>query len=231
MLPYAMENEYLRGVYTAERASSLAGVPKRTVYFWARNGILVPSVSAERIMLWSWSDLVTLRAIYWLRHPSKKDDRAATSMRRVKGTIRAIEDASSRMGEAIASGAVTIHVDRSGKTYMHSHRGAELIGPNERRRLLGKEMLDPLAQFSIDSLLSGPDLRRPRPTLRIVPGKLTGEPHVAETRIETRVLEALFAKGFEEDQILGMYPDLSPAALFEAVDLERQLSHNLLKAA
>ncbi|MEX2227751.1 MAG: DUF433 domain-containing protein [Dehalococcoidia bacterium] len=226
-----MENELLRGVYTAERASSLAGVPKRTVYFWARHDILTPNVSAERIMLWSWSDLVALRAIYWLRHPIDPEDRSATSMRRVKGMIKAIETTSSRMGDALSKGEVTIYVDRAGKTYTHSGEGSELVTPTDRLRLLGREMLDPLEQFFVDSFVSGPDLRRPRATLRIVPGKLAGEPHVEDTRIETRVLDALSSKGYGDRQILEMYPDLSATSLTDAIDLEQQLKRNLLKVA
>ena len=43
-----------RGVYAAERASELAGVPKSTVYYWARTGLLSPSVSIQKLKLWSW---------------------------------------------------------------------------------------------------------------------------------------------------------------------------------
>lgn len=53
-----------RGAYTAERAAALSGVPKSTVHNWARQDILVPSVSAERVKLWSYGDLMALRTIY-----------------------------------------------------------------------------------------------------------------------------------------------------------------------
>lgn len=63
-----------RGVYTAERAAALSGVPKSTVHYWARRQILVPSVSAVRVKLWSYSDLMGLRTIYWLRQPKRASD-------------------------------------------------------------------------------------------------------------------------------------------------------------
>lgn len=53
-----------RGAYTAERAAALSGVPKSTIHYWARQDILVPSVSAERVKLWSYGDLMALRTIY-----------------------------------------------------------------------------------------------------------------------------------------------------------------------
>jgi len=39
------------GVYTAERAAALSGVPKSTIHYWAREGVLAPSVSAEKVKL------------------------------------------------------------------------------------------------------------------------------------------------------------------------------------
>jgi uncharacterized protein (DUF433 family) len=55
------------GAYTGDRAAALSGVPKSTIHWWARNDVLVPSVSATRVMLWSYADLMGLRVIYWLR--------------------------------------------------------------------------------------------------------------------------------------------------------------------
>jgi hypothetical protein len=53
--------------YTADRAAALAGVPQSTLHYWAREGILTPSVSSERVKLWSFADLMALRAVEWLR--------------------------------------------------------------------------------------------------------------------------------------------------------------------
>jgi len=55
------------GAYTAERAAALSGVPLAALRWWARDAILVPGVSAERTKLWSYTDLLALRVIYWLR--------------------------------------------------------------------------------------------------------------------------------------------------------------------
>ena len=56
-----------RGAYPADRAAALSGVPLSTVDYWARKEILVPSLSAEKVKLWSFSDLMGLRIIYGLR--------------------------------------------------------------------------------------------------------------------------------------------------------------------
>ena len=58
---------HLRGVYGGRRAAALAGMPYSTLHYWAREGVVVPSISPERVRLWSWSDLLKLRAVKWLR--------------------------------------------------------------------------------------------------------------------------------------------------------------------
>jgi uncharacterized protein (DUF433 family) len=91
-------------------------------------------------------------------------------------------------------------------------------------------MLDLIAPFSTRSA-RGPDLQRPREHLRIVPGKLSGSPHVAHTRLETQTVAALRLRGFEQDNVERLYPKIAPIGLAEAVDLERQLDRNLQAAA
>jgi uncharacterized protein (DUF433 family) len=91
---------------------------------------------------------------------------------------------------------------------------------------------DPGRQVAMPGMLNlvspyqdrGPDLLEPRPLLRIVPGKLHGEPHVVHTRIPTAVLFELFSEGYNTTQIQAMYPDISSEALQQAIDLEQTLS-------
>jgi hypothetical protein len=51
--------------------------------------------------------------------------------------------------------------------------------------------------------LKGPDLVRPKPELRIVPGKLSGSPHVAGTRVETTAIAALAKDGLDTERIIS----------------------------
>jgi uncharacterized protein (DUF433 family) len=91
-------------------------------------------------------------------------------------------------------------------------------------------MLDLLAPFASHEGLRGPDLSVPRPRLRIVPGKLGGSPHVVHTRLESQVLGALADSGLGQAKIYRLYPDVEPAAIEDALDLERQLARNLRAA-
>src|SRR5207245_660350 len=77
----------------------------------------------------------------------------------------------------------------------------------------------------------GPHLFEPRPTLRIIPGKLSGEPHVVDTRIPTKMLASLRTRGLEIEAIIDLYPRLTRQNVEEAIALEVQLERNLRAAA
>ena len=102
-------------------------------------------------------------------------------------------------------------------------------GPNRQRTLppADDELLDVLDAFAASEGTMGPDLRAPRPTLRIVPGKLGGSPHVAHTRLESQAVGALAKSGLPTTKIYRLYPEVDVAAIDDALDLERQLTRNL----
>jgi uncharacterized protein (DUF433 family) len=218
-----------RGAYTAERAAALSGVPKSTVHYWSNNDILVPSVSPQRIKLWSYGDLMALRTIYWLRQSKQDPDGREiprTAMKAVRRALREI--ASLELDLWNEDGAPRVAVDRSGNIVIGDERGAQRAGG---QRILDAEMLDLLAPFDSREGLRGPDLNAPRPQLRIVPGKLAGSPHIERTRIETQALAALERRGIENAKIYRLYPMVSTEAVDDAIDLERELSANLRIAA
>src|SRR5258708_22990677 len=69
-----------RGRYRADRAGQLSGIPERTVYHWAREGLLVPDYDQDRPKHWSYRDLVYLRLFAWL---TSKHHAPATASRHV----------------------------------------------------------------------------------------------------------------------------------------------------
>ena len=118
----------LRGAYSADRAAALSGVPRSTVHYWARKEILVPSVSAERIKLWSYSDLMALRTIAWLR-ATKKDphgrDVPATTMKSVRKALADLDELDLELWDR---GNPTVAVDRAGPR----HPGGRAIREHRR---------------------------------------------------------------------------------------------------
>lgn len=215
----------LRGVYPAERAAALSGVPKSTVYYWANNGIVVPSVSPTKERLWSYSDLLGLRAVYWLRQ--EKPDAARTTMR---GVRQALTDAA---GLGVPFAKLDLCVDRGGTILYRDPKDGNLRRPGGQ--VVMEEPLRHLnliVEYKVAGRL-GPNLRQPREHVVILPGKLSGEPHVEGTRVATAHIAALVTSGVPREVIQSSYPSLrgQPWAIEEAVSLEEQLASNLRQAA
>jgi len=211
------------GAYTAERASALSGVPRSTIHAWARTEVLVPSVSAERVKLWSYADLMALRIIYWLRQ--RKTDEAgseipATSMQAIRRALARLRALGAPLWRAEGT---SLWVDADGEVHVRGPAGFE----TRQGQLFLPGTLDLVAPFTTREGLRGPDLVRPRPALSIAPGKLSGSPHIAHTRLETRVLRALERDGLDIAAIQELYPCVAAPAIAEALDLERQLEGNL----
>jgi uncharacterized protein (DUF433 family) len=217
-----------RGAYPADRAAALSGVPLSTVHYWARRGILPPSVSARRVKLWSYPDLMGLRIIYWLRQTKTAPDGAEvprTTMPAVKRALEQLAELDLRLwSEDMGPG---VRVDRGGNLVVLSAPDAE--GPHRQRALPAgsEDLLSVLDAFEGREGTRGPDLHSPRPSLRIVPGKLGGSPHVAHTRLESQAVGALAESGLPTTKIYRLYPQIDEAALDDALDLERQLARNL----
>ena len=70
----------------------------------------------------------------------------------------------------------------------------------------------------------GPDLLRPRPRLRIIPGKMSGEPHLAGSRITTQVAAALYEHIPDVGRIADLYADMDTGIFEQAIEFERSLA-------
>lgn len=206
------------GCYEAHRAAELAGVPKSTVYDWARKGVIVPSISETRIKLWSYADLMALRITYWLRKP--KGDVRATPMRQVRSALDQLEGMDLRIWDPDTATSPVL-VDRRGVLHLRQSDGS--IADLDGRVPIDESWLDPLQPFG-EAGLRGPDLIRPRPHLRIVPGKVSGEPHLLGSRLTTLTVSALSRRGFPLARIIEMYPHEDQEGIREAIDLEQEIT-------
>ncbi len=222
-----------RGAYPADRAAALSGVPLSTVHYWAREGILEPSISARRVKLWSYADLMGLRIISWLRQPKSAPggaDVPRTTMQAVKRALSQLLELDLDLWSEETGPSVT--VDRGGQILVLSKPDAEA---RDRQRVLTDEdhpeFLSVIDPFSAIEGSRGPDLHSPRPQLRIVPGKLGGSPHVLHTRLESQAVGALATAGLVTASIYELYPDVARSAIDDALDLEGQLAKNLHRVA
>jgi uncharacterized protein (DUF433 family)/DNA-binding transcriptional MerR regulator len=200
-----------RGVYDSTRAAALAGVPKSTLNYWARTEFVRPSASISSPRLWSWGDLLVLRAVEWIRRGSP--DFRRVPLPRIREALAFFENEHLPLHEfprlALVSSGGRLFVEQEGRTV-------------EAARRQQSGMADVL--LLIRPFGKGPDLLSPRPHLRILPGKLSGEPHVVGTRIASQVIYALALAGYSTESIVELYPDLSGARVEEAVELEQSLA-------
>lgn len=196
------------GYYDASRAAALAGMPKSTIYDWSRSGLVVPSGSPTREMLWSYADLLKLRLVRWLR--TEKPEVARTRMAEVREALDQLgEDLWEDSGDAPDT---SIRVTRSGQIVVMDDPLATLDGQ--------------LLVDSVDLFAPGDgviDLRRPRPKLRIHPGRISGEPHLLDSRLTTRAIAGLLGRGFTQEMVEELYPMDDPEGIAQAVDLELSL--------
>lgn len=211
------------GAYNAERASALSGVPRSTIHYWARTEVLAPSVSASRVKLWSYADLMGLRIIYWLRR--RKTDVAgaeipATSMKGIRRALKRLHQVDEPLWHPDQA---SIWVDGDGTLYVRGPVGAETA----HGQLTLPDAINLVAPFATVEGLRGPDLAKPRPEIRIAPGRLSGSSHVVDTRLETRAIRALERDGFGVEAICTLYPFVTTEQVMDAIDLERQLEDNL----
>jgi uncharacterized protein (DUF433 family) len=215
------------GAYTADRAAALSGVPKSTLYSWARSDILVPSVSPTKVRLWSHSDLLALRVIYWLRQKKTAETGVEIPSSSLPAVRRALRELGHLAIPLLRDDRPSVLVDTKGQIHIDATAHVTTVGG----QLVAPDTLDLIAPFTTLEGGTGPDLLRPRPQLRIVPGKLGGSPHVEHTRLETLALASLSADGLTTEQIRDLYPYVENAQILEALDLEAQLARNLTLVA
>lgn len=215
------------GCYEAHRAAALSGVPKSTVYYWARTAVVVPSVSPVREKLWSYADLMALRIVSWLRHPKEVSTETlpASPMTEVRRALARLERSGLDIWSPETVDPSPLLVDRAGKIHIRLDSGVvDLRG----QLVVSPDFLDLLGPFS-HAGIDGPDLVAPRPHVRIVPARVAGEPHLLGSRLTTLSISALAARGMPAVEIASLY-DLDGELVNEALDLERQLAMTSLVA-
>jgi len=214
----------ISGAYSADRAAALSGVPKSTLHYGARKEYLVPAVSAERVKLWSYADLLGLRVIYWLRQRKKVDGGVEIPPTRMSAVRQALSQLRKLDLTVFESGRPTVLVDRAGSVFLNVPSGP--VHSAEGQGVLD-DVIDLVAPFSSHEGGKGPDLSSPAEFIRILPRKLSGSPHIVDTRIETLALYALDRRGFSMDRISSLYPALERRAIDDALRIEHQLARNL----
>jgi uncharacterized protein (DUF433 family) len=218
------------GSYSASRAAALAGIPISTLYYWAKTDLVPPSISDRRIRRWSYADLLVLRLVDWLRRDKPREEDKDALPRASMAQIRSELWRAADLGERLLDTGFSVEVDQAGRLHFGSGEAKWIeLGGGLRQYEAGA--LDLIRPFEFHAGVVGPDLDRPGETLRMIPGKLSGEPHVEATRIQTQAIGALDARGLDPGSIVELYPDLGVRNVEAAIALERRLAENLHEAA
>jgi uncharacterized protein (DUF433 family)/DNA-binding transcriptional MerR regulator len=212
-----------RGRYVVRRASQLSGIPERTIYDWAREGVLTPDFAGGTPKQWSYRDLVYLRLLGWLRAKGMSRPAAAEHVASLR--------------QALCQPDVDITAVRTDGIIV-------LLDDEDVDRRTGQTVLKPLSDFldvfemldPIDELggqrLWGPSLVHPSPHTFISPWVMGGEPCAESTRIPTSTIYALVTdRGLGVVEIVQLYPGLEAVAVEDAVGLERRLRGGVRAAA
>jgi uncharacterized protein (DUF433 family) len=209
-----------RGRYRADRAGQLSGIPERTVYHWAREGLMVPDYDQDRPKHWSYRDLVYLRLFAWLRSKHHAPGIAFRHVKRIR----------TRLAEEPAD-PMMVRGDRS----------VVLLGDEHIDELSGQQLLesvlehlstfDLLVPVDIDELqvgqrgrLWGPNLVSPSDATHMSPWVMSGEPCIRGSRIPTSTVFALSSqRGLSPANIVDLYPGITADQVTDAVRLENRL--------
>jgi uncharacterized protein (DUF433 family)/DNA-binding transcriptional MerR regulator len=204
-----------RGAYDTRRAAALSGVPASTLNYWARTRFYEPSVApGPRDRLWSWNDLVALRLFDWLRRPKGAEEYGKTPTQKIREALDEIREMGFPQGEV--HWAITI--DAAGRIYVVTGAGGAVRATPGRQAAM-EGVLDLVKPYKD----AAPDLLEPRPLLRILPGKLHGEPHILRTRIPSEAVYGLHKEGYSLPEIAEMFPGASSEGFQQAIEFERGL--------
>lgn len=204
-----------RGWYSAERAGQLSGVPSRTLYDWAKNGILPPDYIHERPKGWSYRDLVFVRLLAWLRQRGMERSTAAHRVSHVRNVMAGVEE---QMADLRSDGSVVLLGDETLDRWTGQQVFEALVPFLESFNLL-----EPIAELGRGKLW-GPDLLAPSEQTAISPWAMGGEPVVRDTRVPTAGIYALHTnRGLDVSKIVALYPACVPEQVEDAIGLESRL--------
>lgn len=203
-----------RGRYVADRASQLSGVPRSTIYDWARERVLIPDFKNASPTLWSYRDLVFLRLLARMRQNGIDRPSAADAVKKLR-TMLAKPN----------SDVTTVKI--AGGLFLGSDRTDIISGQQAFEEALkltqSFDLLEPIEGVTIRPTW-GPDLVEPSDHTYISPHVMGGDPCVDESRVPSATIFALVEdRGLRATNIIKLYPQLSEDGVEDAFTLERRM--------
>lgn len=200
-------------------ASVLTGASPRQLAYWRKATasappLLVPAAKRSGRYLYSWSDVVALRSIVYLRQ-----EKSLHKIRRAVGTLRTLE-----AGEW--DHLARYHLVSTPTTIVVKTPAAQLLDLEHKPGTVLEEILmaDVLEPFETQEGTAVPAMRAPRPHLVIDPHLLGGYPVIAGSRVPFDLVAGLADEGAKPAEIVQMFPSVSKRAIPDAREFARQVA-------
>jgi uncharacterized protein (DUF433 family) len=193
--------------FPADLASVLSGATPHQLRSWRRTGLLIPEVSPGRPPLYSFRDVVALRAVVRLR--------GATSLQKIRAAFAALPefdltDHPSEYRFATDGKSVAVETE-DGFLDLVRNKGAVQL-------FTLAEIYEP---FTTKQGVEVVDFTRPREHLEVNARRMGGWPTASGTRVTYDVIaEAVDGETLTYDDVPRFYPGVTPIAARDAVDFD-----------
>lgn len=190
--------------YTAQLTAALSGASMRQLGYWRRTAAFTPEIRSDRPIFYSFRDIAALRAFVFLRQQtSLQSIRAAIASLRGLGELEHL----SRYKLVANGGTVIVRL------------GDDVV---DLVRLPGHGLVadfsEVLAEFTMATGATVPNLRRPRPHVTVDPAMRGGHPVIAGTRVPFELVAGLVEDGVAPEDVALFYPGVNAAAARDAAD-------------
>jgi uncharacterized protein (DUF433 family) len=199
------------GFYTGQEAARLAKVPRSTVGYWNKTGLIIPTHRRGRVMLYSFADLRDLVVCRLLKEQG-------ANVRVIRRALEHVQQGQHAERLTEANFGVT---EDGGLVY---EDGGPVRADRGGQRIFWVDLRKAYEQLGARGMRADVIELRPRDRVVIDPGIRGGAPVIRGTRIPTRLIEELVeADGLDVAEVMELYPSLTAEDVEEALDYERDL--------
>lgn len=198
--------------YRPQLASALSGTSVNQLSYWRQSKnekppVLVPEVSAARPILYSFRDVVALRALAFLR-----GQQSLQRIRQALGNLRNIGEVEHLSSYTLVSAGDSIVLRRN-------EDAVDLV--RQPGQMVLAPLVDIIAPFMNQAGKEVPHLLNPRPNLDVNIDILSGYPVVAGTRVPYDDVAALIADGLPAQHVSDYFPAVTTEGAIDASEFAR----------
>lgn len=204
--------------YEPKVAAALSGVSTRRLAYWRRTRVLVPELSVDRPVLYSYRDLVALRAFAYLR--------GERSLQAIRRALRTMAD----MGETEHLSSYRLVSQGRRSIALVKDDGAVDLVERPGQALTVVKLGDVLQSFPVGDI-EVPNLARPRQNISVDPAVRGGHPVVTGTRVPFELVAGLVQDGVPPEDVAQFYPSVGAEAARDAADFADYIERTARRAA